>query len=222
MRQWELERQEQSLSEARARLADTGEAIDYITISRQQGSGGKEIARILGELLNWQVYDKEILNYMAENMHVHASVLESVDGRTTNWIEDCLSGFFMDRPVGQWEYARHLVRVLLVIARHGRAIILGRAAGLILPSDRGLSVRVAAPFELRCARYAEEKEVSVKAARALVEKADREQQQFGKKLLREDVWDCKHYDIVCNTAKLSATSAAKLIWRTLDQRKVSS
>jgi hypothetical protein len=87
MRQWEMAQNEQVKRETQTRLVGTeGVKIDYIAISRELGSGGAEIAQALAGLLKWQVYDKEILDYMAENMDVHKSVLESVDERTIGWI----------------------------------------------------------------------------------------------------------------------------------------
>jgi cytidylate kinase len=219
MRQWELRRQEEARSQSRLHLVDSGQAIDYITVSREMGSGGEEVAGILGKLLKWDVYDKEIVEHMARDMRVHTSVLKSVDERTTTWIEDTLAPLFTEESVGELAYYRHLMKVLLVIAKHGRAVFVGRGAGLVLPRDRGLSVRVTAPFELRCQRYARETGASIKEARAIVEKSDRDQLHFVKHLLHQNLLDCKHYDIVFNTEKLSPTSVAKLISRTLDQRK---
>lgn len=222
MRQWELERDAQDKKEREAHLAaGKGEVIDYIAISREPGSGGEQIAKILAGLLKWQWYDREILDRMAEDMKVHKSVVQSVDERTIGWIEDWLAPLFTGRSVGQLSYYQHLGRVLLVIANHGRAIIVGRAAGLVLPRERGLSVRVTAPFELRCERYAQENRVSVKEARGIVQKADRAQRSFVRDMLNTDLWDCRHYDIVLNTEKLTPTATAKLIWRTLDQRRKS-
>jgi cytidylate kinase len=201
-------------------LTEAQAEIDYITISREPGSGGEEIARILGDLLTWQVYDKVILDYMAENMNVHKEVLESIDEGTSVWISNWLKKLFKDRSEKQSDYCRHLVHVLLVIARHKKAIILGRAAGLVLPHETGISVRVTAPIEVRCRRWAEAQNISVKEAQAEVKKIDLAQKSFVKSFLGEDIEDPRHYDIICSTEKLSPTSVAKLIWRTLDQRQI--
>lgn len=218
MRQWEITK-----DGVHAHLA-SGAEIDYITISRETGSGGEEVAQILADLMKWQLYDKGILDYMSENMQVHKSVLESVDERTIGWMEDWLGPIFTKKStdhVDQLSYYRHLVKVLLVIAKHANAVIVGRAAGQVLPRDKGLSVRVTAPFELRCKRYAEEHRISGSDATTFVRKADKEQIRFVKNFANKDINDPKDYDIVCNTEKLSPTSVAKLIWRAFDQRIVS-
>ena len=218
--QWVLSRNIKDKSEMQARLA-SGVRIDYITISREVGSGGVEVARILSDLMKWQLFDKEILDYMAENMKVHVRALESVDERSMGWIEDWLKPVFASKSnkhVEQLSYYKHLGKVLLVIAKHAHAIIVGRAAGILLPRDKGLSVRVTAPFELRCQRYAKENQISIEEATSRVKKADKTQSRFVKDFLEKDVSDPKYYDIVCNTEKITPGSVAKLIWRSFDQR----
>jgi cytidylate kinase len=219
LHQWEREKDQPM---AVHRLADTQTEIDYITISRQCASGGNEIAQILADLLDWQVYDKSILDHMSEDMNVHKSVLESVDEGTSEWIRDWVTDLFVDPPLSHAAYCRHLIKVLLIIAKHKKAIIIGRAAGLVLPRDKGLSVRITAPFEIRCQNYASEKNISLDEASDYVKNNDLAQHSFVKSFLGEDVDDPKHYDIVCNTEKLTPTSVAKLIWRSLDQRKTHS
>ena len=214
IREWEQE-------EAEAGGRSDEPRIDYVCISRQIGSGGHEVGRILGFLMNWQLYDKDILNYMAENMQVHKHVLESVDERTVSWIHDALGSFFAAKPsqhVGQAKYFKHLVEVLLVIAKHGKAIIVGRAAGHVLPRDRGLSVRLTAPLELRIERTARKHDVSVKEAAAMIRKADKEQLRFVKSFIGKDAFDVTHFDVVLSTENLNAQSVAKIIWRAADER----
>ena len=217
MRRWELQQGEDELSEKRAAHADR--EVGYITISRQVGSGGDEVARLLTEMMRWELYDKDILNFMSENMNVQKEVLEKVNERSTGWIEDVMAPLFTDRPVTQIDYYRHLVRVLFLIAQEGKAIIVGRCAGLVLPRERGLSVRITAPLELRVKRYAAEQHLKAEEARAAVLKAEEEREEFVKNFLNKRVGDAKYYDLICNTEKLSAMSVAKLIWRAVDLRR---
>ncbi|MCP4711407.1 MAG: cytidylate kinase-like family protein [Planctomycetes bacterium] len=220
MRQWEMSQSEQAKKEQHAQTATgDGHRIDYITVSRELGSGGIQIARILSEKLKWQMYDKEILDYMADDMQVQKDLLESVDERTVGWIEEWIAPIFTHKPVDQLTYYRSLAKELLVISRHGQAIILGRAGGLILPRKIGLSVRITAPFELRCERYAQEYNISAGEAKSVVEKKDRSQKAFVHDMLNQDIVDCRHYDIMINTEFIKPESAAKLIWRALDQRQ---
>lgn len=217
MKRWEIAQSEKARSEDHASLA--GREIHYITVSRELGSGGGEISRILSELMNWQLYDKDILNYMSENMNVQQSVLESLDTKATSWIEEFFAPLFSDRHVPQITYYRHLVKVLFAIAQNEDAIILGRAAGLVLPRLPGLSVRIIAPFDLRCERYSQKESISLKQAKTDVAKNDTAQKAFVKNFLNKDIAQASQYDIVFNTEDLQPESVAKLIWRAFDQRK---
>ncbi|OPZ96794.1 MAG: cytidylate kinase [Planctomycetes bacterium ADurb.Bin412] len=218
MREWEIARDQQRKAE-QLRLAESNINIDYITISRELGSGGETIAGELASLLGWQLYDQEILDFMSEDMNVHKSLLESADEHTIGWVEEWLGPVFTRKAgIEQLTYYRHLIHVLMVIAKHGQAIIVGRAAGLVLPRQNGLSVRVTASLEQRVKNYARENEISEAEAFSIVEKSDRTQKSFVRSFVNQDVTDAKHYDITINTAKFTPHSAAKLIWRCLDQR----
>ena len=50
-----------------------------ITISRQYGSGGKEIANKLGELLGIPVYDREIISLAAKQSGTDEYAFEQLD-----------------------------------------------------------------------------------------------------------------------------------------------
>ncbi len=217
MRQWELTKEKEHL-----RLTG-GVEIDYITISRELGSGGEEVAEHLAKLMDWQLYDKDILDYMSENMNVHRSVIEAVDERTRGWMEDWLVPLFSSKDstrIEQLSYYKHLTKVLLVLAKMGRAIIVGRAAGQVLPRERGLSVRITAPFELRCQRYAQERGISLEAAQKVVEAADTAQRRFIKDYTSKDIDDPLEYDLAFSTEMMAPHSVAKLIWRAFDQHMV--
>lgn len=216
MRQWELNRN-QSDPDPLAQKETSG--IDYITLSRELGSGGEAVARILAEKLDWQVYDKEILNYMTENLQIQEQVLAEMDEHVRGAMEEWLNSLpSSNQQIGQYAYFQHLTRALFVIARHGRAIIVGRGAGFVLPRENGLSIRVTAPSAVRVKSIATLEKLSSGQARKRIEKADKEQERFVREYTHRDFNDCSCYDLVVNTEKLPPESVAKLIWRALDQR----
>ena len=71
------------------RAADQPQVEDcirpYITLSREVGSRSAEVAQRLGLRLNFQVLDKELLEFMAEHYHLPRQMLEVVDETTANW-----------------------------------------------------------------------------------------------------------------------------------------
>ncbi len=216
MRHWELKCASDDIQK---QVRKHKHNIKFITISRELASGGEIIANFLGEMLNWHVYDKDVLDYMAKDLKVHKQILESVDEKTNHWIERFLSNLSRTTVIHQETYFHHLSKVLMVIANHGEAIIVGRGAGLLLPAHEGLRIRIAAPLEMRCQTLENEQHISANDAVQKIKDADMNKHQFIKDYLGKDYTENKHYDMVFNMTKFSPLSIAKIIWRTLDQTK---
>src|SRR4051794_5712812 len=50
-----------------------------IALTRESGANGPLVARAIGKRLGWPVYDRELLERVAEEMGLRADLLESVD-----------------------------------------------------------------------------------------------------------------------------------------------
>src|SRR5262249_39433188 len=58
-----------------------------LTISHQYGSGGTQIARALGDRLQWSVWDKEIVRKIATEYQLAETDVEAKDERVATFIE---------------------------------------------------------------------------------------------------------------------------------------
>src|SRR5437867_8710865 len=80
MRLWELRQKLAGVGGPVARLAlvhlDQG---PWITVSRQLGSGGAELAARLADRLGWQLYDHEILAAIARQEHITERLISDLD-----------------------------------------------------------------------------------------------------------------------------------------------
>jgi hypothetical protein len=215
MRQWE-----QSKNAKSAQLSG-GVPIDYIAISRQEGSNGEEVARILADLMEWPLYDKAVLDYLVQDTNIQQRISKYVDAKTQAGIDNRLESIFPSKSShssSTMRYYRLLSKFLMVLSTMGRAIFIGRGAALILPRELGLSVRITAPLDLRCQRYAPQHDISPAKAKSELKKSDHHQEHFVKEFTGKDINDARHYDFMYSTEKLSPTSVAKLIWRAFDLR----
>ena len=61
--------------------SDTPQVWPCITISREIGSQGAKLAMLLAERLGWQVFDKEIVDYIANHAKVRKNIVELFDGK---------------------------------------------------------------------------------------------------------------------------------------------
>ncbi len=183
----------------------------YLAISREAGAGGSRIAELVGKAVGWEVFDQGLLESVAERYHTSPEVLKLVDETTTNWITE-IFGSWLDRTsVSQMQYVCRLSRVILMTARAGRAIYVGRGARYVLPRDRGLSVRIIAPLKYRIQQIMEQRHLSFEEAREYVVKTDADRQEFIRHYFHHDVNDSHLYDLIINVESIGHERAAGLI-----------
>ena len=61
-----------------------------ITISREVGSGGHTVGRILSEKLHVRYCDKLLLESLEKQFDLSAAEIENLKGRKKNWLADIL------------------------------------------------------------------------------------------------------------------------------------
>jgi cytidylate kinase len=177
-----------------------------ITISRESGSGGGYIAQLLAKALGYHLVGDRVLRALLEQygMSDFDEVYDAAPG---------LSARFVDR---RRDVTDMLNRVLRSVAQHGDAVILGRGGYAVLRDLADvLNVRVQAPLSIRGHRIVERGEArDIDAAQGRATDRDKRRATFVK-LSYGLPWDATHdFDLVVDTAKLSAESACELIART--------
>jgi cytidylate kinase len=183
----------------------------FLTISREAGSGGAEVARLVGDRLGWSVLDKELVNGLADELKLEPHVLELIDETRSNWFSDTLLNLFNSKLVLQHSYVASIGSVMALAASAGEVVLVGRGGHLILPHAYGLRVRLIAPREHRAATIAEAEGVGEdEAVRRLVE-IDTNRQDFIRRHFRKDVTDSSLYDLVVNTGTLGIDSSVEVI-----------
>lgn len=212
---------ERSGAKSRGHLPGDQPRAYSIAISRQTGARGNTIAREAGQQLGWLVYDHELLERIAQEMKVRVSLLESVDERRVNWLEEQVEAFAHVPYVSENAYCRHLVQTVLSLGLHGECIILGRGANFILPARTTLRVRLVAGLEDRIGVMAQEFGISSHEAARLVRETDRQRAAFIREHFHQDVADPLHYDLVLNTSRLTVAECARLVVSALrkDERR---
>ena len=183
----------------------------YLTISREAGAGGSRIARLVGEAVGWEVLDRKLLECVAERYDTSPAVLELVDETTANWLTEMFGNWLDPASVSQMQYVCRLSRVILMTARAGKVIYVGRGAQFVLPHERGLSVRIVAPQKYRVQQIMERRHLSFEEALDYVVKTDAGRQDFVRQYFHHDVPDPHLFDLVVNVEKLGPERTAHLI-----------
>ena len=191
----------------------------YLLISREKGAGGSAVAQLAGKRLGWQVFDKEIVDAIAQEAHVRRELIESLDERDRTTIQDAVARLLDPQPMETAGYLAHLHQILLTLGHQGDVVIVGRGAEYVLPSQFGLRARMVARVEVRVRRIASEGDLSLKAARVEVESSDHERRTLARRHFQQDVGNPLNQDLTVNTAELTVEAATEVVLAAV-QRKL--
>ncbi len=197
-------------------------ARPVITISRTIGSGGGEVGALVAERLNCQLYDRAILDEIAEKSEVRRELVESFDERARSRIEEWVEGLLRAQLFDEGDYLRRLAEVLNSLAEMRSVVIIGRGANFALEGRLRLDVRIIAPIEKRLRTVMGRDHVSMEEARRIIDQGDKERSKFIRRLYGKDWADSLAYDFTINMANLTPACAAAMIEHAWIQRMMAS
>src|SRR4051812_46301587 len=68
-----------------------------VAVSREAGARGGSIARRVGQLLGWQVFDQDLLDYLVRDERARAELLAAVPEGAQHWADEQLARLGRDR-----------------------------------------------------------------------------------------------------------------------------
>jgi cytidylate kinase len=180
--------------------------MTVITLSRQMGSGGDEIAAVVAARLGLLIIDREVINQAAREAGVPEVALAEID-------ELGLLGI-QPKPDALRLYRETAERIIRGLAEQGNLFLVGRGGQCVLAGRAGvLHVQVIAPQALRIERIRMHCKGSDRAAAARLEASDRARAGYLRRNYHTS-WDSSElYDLVLNMAHLTIEAAADIICR---------
>ncbi len=191
--------------------ARTVPAALTIAVSREAGARGGSIGRRIGRKLGWQVYDQELLEYMAQESAVTPGVLEALQAPAAAWAEARLQELLRDGEMSEHPSVVNMARVVLALGAQGQAVLIGRGAGCILPRAATLNVRIVSPLEERIAYMAQWLRLTEEEAAQRVRLRDSRRAEFLSTHFRSQPGDVHQYDLILNSSLLGEDVCAELI-----------
>jgi cytidylate kinase len=190
-----------------------------IALAREAGAGGSTVAQAIGARLGWPVYDKDLLQRIAEEKGLHPRLLEGHDEQHIDWLTATMRRLCAVPTTDAYVYFKPLLRVLAALSEQGHCIIVGRGAGIVLPAETTLSVRLVAPRPLRIACMAKKLGLSPAEAERWVDRTDGERCRFIKDHFHQDCTDPHNYDLVLNSGRLPTDECARVIIEALQAKE---
>ena len=196
-----------------------------ITIGRQHGSGGTEVAEILAEKLNVWYYNREILYMAADKIGFDSFDEESMKElnyrKSSKYMEvlSVMMGTPGHIPVYNKMY-KEQGKIIQKLAGYGSGVFLGRCADYILKDFENVySVFLYADNEYRLKRLAkaEGREVTLEEMR----KEDKTRESYYNYYTGQEWGDVRNYDLALNMGKTTAEDAADMILSYIEKRRKS-
>jgi hypothetical protein len=209
----ELKRSLESSPRAAA-ASGLGTGVPYgpcLLISRQYGSLGDQHARQLGETLQWHVFDREIVEQIADRAHVRNQLVESVDEKVRSRWQILLHPLRERHTLKPKTYLLYLHEILLSLGHHGYVVIVGRGAQYLLPAACAVRVRVVESVDSRVRQVATAQQCSRDDAQKIVARADAASSAFVRDIFHQDSASLLDYDLVLNTGLLRLDAAMHLV-----------
>jgi cytidylate kinase len=182
-----------------------------VAISREAGSRGGTIARRVGKKLGWQVYNQELLEYIAQEGAFRQDVLESLPDAAARWAAERLQRVLREQTLSQHPSIVELARVILALGAQGEVVLIGRGAGYILPPETTLNVRIIAPLAERVAYMSQWLRLTVEESAEQVRQRDARRAEFLSTHFHRQPGDIYQYDVLLNSSLLGEDLCAELI-----------
>ena len=183
--------------------------MKIITISREFGSGGRELGKRLADVLGFDYYDKEIISTIAENKGLSEGYVENIL-ENHGWQNIPLNyghSFICLNPMisTQTDLLFEQKEVIEKIAKSNKdCIIVGRNADVLLKDYNTFNIFVCANMEDKVARCLErsreDENLNDKEVRKLIKKIDKNRARTHE-LISDSIWGhSDSYHLTINTS----------------------
>ena len=180
--------------------------MNVITITREYGAGGGEVAGKLAERLGWEVLDRQLLHEAAEVQHMPDAELERLDEKAVE-----MADRFRLHPPHQ-QYIHGLTEAVRRAANRGNVILVGRGARHLLgDTPAALHLRLVAPKAWRAHRMATLEGWSEEQALARSTEVDRTRDRFTRYFFGVAANQPAQYDLIVNSSRLPLDEVAAVV-----------
>ena len=203
-----------------------------ITINRECGSGGGEIARKLGDLLEIPVYSKLALKSIEKKYNLTEVELEQIKASKRSWwdefchfyrqfgsMADTTYKIEQEEEVTSQKVYNSESAILKEAAKEQSCIMVGRSGFHIFRNEpRVMKVLIIANKEARVERIMQKQQLTKEEAEAVVEKIDKTREIYTKTFAGCSRYDARNYDLVLNVTDIPTDHVAQFLAHIIQKR----
>ncbi len=185
-----------------------------ITIDRQHGSAGREIARELAARYSIRCYDKEIVDEASESSAISRELFNSFDEkRVSPFLMQSTQFPGMSHGLGLNIYvASAQFDAIRVLADKSDCVFVGRCADYILRArDDLVSVFISGDYENKIRCIMNRQGVSEEIAKKKIKEVDKDRSSYYR-YFTDQVWGAaEHFDLCVNSSRLGVEGTVSVI-----------
>lgn len=196
-----------------------------IAINREFGSGGREIAYKLGELLNVNVYDKAILDTLTNKFNLTVEEMQRIKASKPNWWNEFCRFYQQFGAAGQGGYTPQEDRevtsqqiylaetqILRDLASQESCVIIGRS-GFHIFRNHPYAMRIffIADRKARVKRVMEKFALDEDVASMRIDKIDDARDTYTQTVAGVSRYDARNYDFVFNVTQFPTDLVAQFL-----------
>ena len=154
-----------------------------ITIGREFGTGGREIAIALAELLGVPMYDRQVLEPIRKERNLTQDAVDQIKSvKPSFWYENVSKDLYEEEK-----------QLILELAQKGSCVLMGRTGFHIFKDDkRAFKVFFMADKAYRIEKVARRLELDEKSAEQLIKKVDEARENFTKTFSGKTRYDARN------------------------------
>ncbi len=188
-----------------------------ISVGREFGSGGHIVAKKLAEKYGLPLYDKNILQEIAESGNLDKEKLAKYDEHPKNMLLSRTVRGYNNSPEEniakmQFEYLREM-------ATEGKSfVVLGRCAETVLNDfDALIPVFILSDEESKIARIADRENLSVEDAKTRMIRQNKKRKWYHNYYSKAKWGDSRYYDLCVNTTRIGLDGTYEMIVKYIEQ-----
>ena len=189
-----------------------------VTVSREYGSGGRYVAKLLSEKLGVKFYDKEIVTKLAEETGLSEEYIEENEQK-----RGILSTLENDQVTGLSNKDELFIKeteLIKKLARKDSCVIVGRCADFILKNNRNVvKVFIYSDMEDKIKRATKFYGLDKEKAEKEIKNIDKQRANHYKYYTEREWKEYSNYDICINSDTFGVEKSADIIYDMIQNRK---
>jgi len=205
--------------------------MPIVTISRQYGSGGSEVAERVATALGWHLYDNDMVDEVARRLGMSTEEVSAREERVPSLPERIATAMALGVPEvmptvadlatepSEERIVEVTKRVIEEAVQAGPAVLVGRGAQCMLAArSDAVHVFCYAPADVLAGYVITKFGVSLAEANRIVAEKNHQREQYVKRYWKRNWRDLANYHLCVNTAWLGLDGAADVVVQLAHER----